>query len=81
MAVVEVIHYRTPDYICEMRVFVDGVEVADAVEVTIDPGAGYSLGEWEEHREGSLAGLTPEAHKVAVQWFDSAEDNSEYIGG
>ncbi|MHB1525019.1 MAG: hypothetical protein ACYCZN_01845 [Candidatus Dormibacteria bacterium] len=78
--VVEVVHYRDPDASCEMRVFVDGAEVSFN-EVTIDTGAGYSLADWDEHRERALDGLSTKAHDLATRWFDSAEDKSEYIGG
>lgn len=76
---VEVVHYRDPDASCQIRVFVDGAEVPFN-EVTIDPGAGYSLADWEAHRERVVAGLSAEARDLARAWFDSAEANSEYIG-
>jgi len=75
---VEVIHYRDPDSSCEMYVFVDGAKVS-LREVTIDPGAGYSRSDWDEHRAESLDRLSPKAQEVATRWFDSAEE-SKYIG-
>lgn len=76
---VEVIHYRDPDSSCEMYVFVDGTAVAVTAQVTIDPGAGYSRADWEQHRAESLAGLTPAAHALGTRLFVRGE-SSEYIG-
>ena len=76
---VEVIHYRDSDSSCEIYVFVDGEEVAVTAEVTIDPGAGYSRADWDQHRAASLAGLTPHARDLGTRLFEEAEA-SEYIG-
>lgn len=78
MAVVEVLHYRNPDVGCTMLVFLDGAMVSFC-EVTIDPGAGYSRSDWDDHRAESLDRLSPNAQEVATRWFDSAEE-SKYIG-
>ncbi len=76
--VVEVIHYRDSDSSCEMYVFVDGAEVSFR-EVTIDPGAGYSRADWDEHRVESLDGLSPAARELTTRLFSEAEA-SQYIG-
>lgn len=45
---VEVLHYRDPDGGCDVRVFIDGEEVATRIE-DVDPGRGHVRWEWDAH--------------------------------
>ena len=45
---VEVLHVRDPDSSCDVRVWVNGIAVNVTYYEDIDPGAGYSLEDWDD---------------------------------
>lgn len=50
----DIIHLRDPDYACDHEIFVDGVKVEDVHIHEFDPGAGYSMAQFEDNRIGHL---------------------------
>ena len=77
---VEVIVDRNPDAATEVVVFVDGVQDPNNVAVTnIDPGAGYTIDDWEEQRDFAAAGASaPNVRDFITASFNLYND-SEFI--
>lgn len=79
---VEVLHHRNSDSGCDLRVFVDGVEVGFTLE-SVDAGAGHERAEWNEsllHTAGNAE--LSEAFRVAsVDARVSEAEYSKYIEG
>lgn len=44
----EVLHVRDPDSACNIRLWVNGVEVSFD-EVSVDPGAGWLRSDWDDY--------------------------------
>jgi len=51
--VVQIIHYRDPDSDCNLRVWIDGVEVTDFTVEDMDPGRGYEQESYDEQVENA----------------------------
>lgn len=76
MTTYKLIHLRDPDEGCEIRLFVDDVEVDFDVE-DIDPGRGYKRDHWDD-RIAEYDGDDSNFGKAALEALENATD-SPYI--
>jgi hypothetical protein len=56
---IDIIHIRDPDCACDSEVYVDGKPVSDDESIIVelwdfDPGAGYSMDDFEEQKQGAV---------------------------
>lgn len=76
-AQVEVVVYRDPDGRgadgVDVRVFVEGNPVGVRLFV-VDPGAGYSLAEWNNDRAIAVQEASPAAAEVIGELYDTGAD-------
>lgn len=79
---VEVLHVRDPDSSCGVTVWIDGVEVSFDEE-SIDPGRGYSRGEWYDRMTDNADPTNnprrSPAYRAAVADALEQAGGSEYI--
>lgn len=74
---IELLHVRDPDSDCDIRLWIDGKQVA--VEcVDIDPGRGYSREDWDENIAWAEK-LPPGSFRDAVLEAYRANAGSEYV--
>lgn len=84
---VEIMHYRDPDSACHFTVLLDGepvdVQSRHVTIVSVDPGAGHYLSDWENARDEEIAegverGYTDAFMSVIAQAYDQGAQ-SEYV--
>lgn len=79
MSKVEILHERDPDSACSVRVWIDGQEVDGAHVDDIDPGRGYTEGDWQANVQKVLsADTSPEFKRAALAAYTESGD-SEYV--
>lgn len=77
---IEILHVRDPDFACDMRVWVDGVEVTEFHVGDVDPGAGYTVDDWDETTAEAGTDMNLSAAFRAA-WLDVRTDyrDSRYV--
>jgi hypothetical protein len=68
---------RDPDSSCDITVYVDGVSVADVHEYSFDPGAGYSMDDFEENRQWHIANAPDYLKPVLEQIYEDMQPTYE----
>ena len=82
MSTIEILHDRNPDFACDVRVWVDGVELHDFVVVDVDPGAGWTREMWDESTQDlTEATEMSESFKTAALEAREGASESTYIDG
>jgi hypothetical protein len=77
---IEVLHVRNPDAACDLFVWIDGVEIVPTRLHDVDPGRGYSRGDWDEMTAAVAADPElSEAFREAVLAAREESGTSEYI--
>ncbi len=78
---IEILHHRDPDSECSVRLFVDGTEVTEGVElVDVDPGRGHMIEDWLESKEYAMDGATEAFAAAVAEAYDTGAE-SQYVEG
>lgn len=77
---IELMVVRDPDSSDDVTMFVDGVETTEYAEEHIDPGAGYSLSDWNAHTESVMTdeSYSPAFREKVAEYRDEFKGN-QYI--
>lgn len=65
---IELMHYRSPDYSCSTRLFIDGNETA-FIEYNIDPGSGHEFCDYAQSLAADVAQASPNVAELL--WHDA----------
>lgn len=74
---VEVVGYRDEDGGTDIAAFLDGRPVTPEVSM-VDPGAGWTVADWRQHREMETARASPPAAALIGEHYDRGE-HSPYV--